>query len=383
MEAPRSTPSAHAPLARHGLASCDDHPLLAVWELTQACDLICAHCRACATPHRADDELDTTEGKHLLDSIAAMGTRLVVLTGGDPAKRADLVELVRHGSSRGLVMAVTPSGTELTTRSLLEELKAAGLARLAVSVDGPGEQVHDAFRGVQGSFAHSVRILEIARELGLPTQVNTSLHPGNVLDLGAMAEFVGKMGAVLWGVFAVVPTGRATDALSMGAEGLERALEELADLADRAPFDVKTTAAPHFRRILMARHAPRPSLGVLRDVDADGVVHGPRGITDGVGFLFVSHRGDVFPSGFLPISAGNIRETDVATIYRDSPLFRDLRDLGKLGGKCGACPFKRICGGSRARAYALLGDPLAEDPHCAYLPRGYTGRPRLSLPVLP
>lgn len=383
MEAPPSTTHDDAPLARRGQVAFDDHPLLAIWELTQACDLVCAHCRACATPHRAADELDTTEGKHLLDRIAAMGTRLVVLTGGDPAKRLDLVELVRHGSSIGLAMAVTPSGTHLTTRALLEELKAADLARLAVSVDGPNAAIHDAFRGVSGSFADSVRILETANELGLATQVNTSLHPGNMDDLVAMADFVGAVGSSLWSVFAVVPTGRATDALSLGAARLERALEALADLADRLPYDVKTTAAPHFRRISMSRRAARPSLGVLQDVDADGIVRGPRGITDGVGFLFVSHRGEVFPSGFLPLSAGNVRTTDVATVYRDSALFRDLRDVGKLKGKCGACPFKRVCGGSRARAYALLGDPLGEDPHCAYVPRGYTSRPRTSLTVLP
>ena len=358
-----------SPLERHGESSFEHHPLLAIWELTQACDLACAHCRACATTSRADDELDTDEGKHLLDRIHAMGTRLVVLTGGDPAKRPDLVELVRHGASVGLIMAVTPSGTALTTREVIEALKDAGLSRLAVSVDGPDAATHDAFRGVPGSFDESVRILETARSLGLATQVNTSLHPANIGKLGAMAELVARVGAVLWGVFAIVPTGRATASLLMGPKRLERALEELADIAATSPFDVKTTAAPHFRRVLLTRRAVRPALGVLRQVDDQGVVIGPRGITDGVGFLFVSHRGDVFPSGFLPLSAGNVRETDIADVYRHSPLFQDLRDLDKLSGKCGVCPFKRVCGGSRARAYAMTGDALGEDPLCAYVPK--------------
>ena len=366
-QAPRTS----APLDRQGANAFDHHPFLAIWELTQACDLVCAHCRACATPERSPRELDTAEGKRLLDRIAAMGTPLVVLTGGDPAKRPDLVELVRHGARAGLVMAVTPSGTGLTQRPLLEELKAAGLARLAVSVDGHDAATHDAFRGVTGSFADSVRILDEARAIGLSTQINTSLHAGNIDHLGEVAALVERVGASLWGVFALVPTGRASSSMFMGPKRLERALEELAEISLRAPFDVKTTAAPHFRRVLMARHATRASLGVLRDVDEAGVVKGPRGITDGVGFLFVSHEGDVFPSGFLPLSAGNVRDTDVGELYRDAPLFRALRDLDRLGGKCGACPFKRVCGGSRARAFAMRGDPLAEDPLCSYVPRGW------------
>ncbi|MCC6649313.1 MAG: TIGR04053 family radical SAM/SPASM domain-containing protein [Polyangiaceae bacterium] len=375
--APRAYPGrvtdapAPTPLDRRGVNPFDHHPFLAIWELTQACDLVCAHCRASATPDRSSGELDTDEGRRLLDDIAAMGTPLVVLTGGDPAKRPDLVELVRHGAKAGLVMAVTPSGTSLTQRPLLEELKAAGLARLAVSVDGHDAATHDAFRGVAGSFDDSVRILETAREIGLETQVNTSLHGRNVGSLTEMAALVERVGAALWGVFALVPTGRASSSMLMGPRRLERILEQLADIAERAPFDVKTTAAPHFRRILMARHAKRASLGVLRDVDEHGVVQGARGITDGVGFLFVSHEGDVFPSGFLPLPAGNVRQTGVAEIYRDSPLFRSLRDLDQLGGKCGACPFKRVCGGSRARAFAMKGDALAEDPLCDYVPRGW------------
>jgi radical SAM protein with 4Fe4S-binding SPASM domain len=153
---------------------------------------------------------------------------------------------------------------------------------------------------------------------------------------------------------------------------METLLGELAELAEHAPFDVKTTAAPHFRRIQLERRVHGTPTGVLRDVDDEGQVRGPRGINDGAGFLFVSHRGDVFPSGFLPERAGNVREDRVADVYRHSPLFRSLRD-GALGGKCGACPFRRVCGGSRARAYAMTGDPLASDPLCAYVPKGWAG----------
>lgn len=352
-------------------APLDDHPFLAIWELTQACDLVCAHCRACATPDRDRDELDTEEGKRLLSRLAEVGVPLCVLTGGDPAKRPDLVELVEHGTRAGLTMAVTPSGTPLLDRPLLERLRDAGIARLAISIDGPDAASHDAFRGVEGSFGESLRILREARALGIPVQINTSIGPHNARALAAFAELCAEVSAVLWSVFFVVPTGRAGSSLLLGPKRVEALLDELAAISERASFDVKTTAAPHFRRVLMQHRAKRANLGVLQELDDDGTVIGPRGINDGLGFLFVSHRGDLFPSGFLPVSAGNVRRDDPIEIYRHHELFRRLRDADALGGKCGVCPFRRVCGGSRARAYATTGDVMAEDPLCAYVPKGW------------
>jgi radical SAM protein len=354
----------------------EDHPLLAIWETTQACDLACAHCRACATPHLDPRELTTAQGKRLLGAFAAMGTPLCVLTGGDPAKRPDLVELVEHGARLGLTMALTPSGTPLMTRELLAALKAAGLARVAVSVDGPAAAMHDAFRGVQGSYDESVRILRQARELGLATQINFTLSRASLGELQGMADLTREVGAAMLVVFVVIPTGRATSALTLSAEEIERALDELAQIGVDAPFQIKTTGAPQLRRILMQRSAKEVPTGLLRDVH-DGVARGPRGVTDGVGFLFVSHTGDVYPSGFLPVCAGNVKMENVGRLYRESPLFRALRDADSLGGKCGACPFRRVCGGSRARAHAATGDAMAEDPGCPYIPRGYSAAPRL------
>ncbi|MFO0672212.1 MAG: TIGR04053 family radical SAM/SPASM domain-containing protein [Polyangiaceae bacterium] len=349
----------------------DDHPLLVIWELTQACDLACVHCRASAVPSRDPRELDTAEGKRLLDSVAEMKTPLVVFTGGDPAKRDDLAELVRYGASLGLIMAVTPSGTGLFTGERLRELKDAGLARLAVSIDGPDATSHDAFRRVPGSFAHTLRILEEARALGIERQINTTIGAHNVERLDELAKLVGDVGAVLWSVFALVPTGRADEEQLISPERLEEALITLATMAEKAPFDIKSTAAPMYRRVLMERHAKVGPIGVIRDVDAEGNVKGPRGINDGVGMVFVSHRGDVYPSGFLPIRVGNVRETALPTLYRQSPLMKTLRDPDALTGKCGACPFKVVCGGSRARAFAMTGDPSGYDPSCAYVPRGF------------
>jgi radical SAM protein len=349
----------------------DDHPLIAIWETTQACDLVCRHCRACATPNLDPEELSTAEGKALLDSIHAMGTPLCILTGGDPAKRADLVELVAYGTKIGLTMALTPSGTPLMTRALIAALKDAGLARMAVSVDGPNAEVHDAFRGVAGSFDESMRILRQARELGIETQINFTLSRSSIRAVDAMAALAKDAGVDMFVVFLVIPTGRATSLLTLKPREVEAALERLAEIAKDAPFQVKTTGAPHFRRVLLSAKAKDVPIGLHRDVH-DGVVRGPRGITDGVGFLFVSHLGDIYPSGFLPLRAGNVRSHDLAAVYRDSPMFRRLRDADALGGKCGACPFRSACGGSRARAYAATGDFMAEDPACAYVPKGFT-----------
>jgi radical SAM protein len=340
-------------------------PFIVFWETTQACDLACRHCRACAVPQRSPDELTTAEGKRLLDDVRAMGTPLCVLTGGDPAKRPDLVDLVAYGTSIGLRMALTPSATPLVTRDLLTRLHAAGLARLAVSLDGAARRSHDLFRGVDGSYARTFEILHDAKELGLTTQVNTTVTRFNEHELDLIAGDLVNLGIELWSVFFVVPTGRACEADLLDPEDVERVLVRLAQLAERAPYDMKTTAAPMFRRVLLQRRHRRDTIVGL----SDGIGRSPRGVNDGQGVAFVSHRGDVMPSGFLPIVCGNVRDRPLPFIYRESPLFRELRDPDALRGKCGACEFKRVCGGSRARAYAMTGDPLTGDPACAYVPK--------------
>jgi radical SAM protein len=344
----------------------DDRPFIAIWEVTQACDLACEHCRACARPERDAGELSTEEGFALLDRFADAGVPLVVLTGGDPAKRTDLVALVTHAKSRNLRIGLTPSATPLVTDRLIDELKAVGLDRLAISIDGPDAATHDRFRGVTGSFEHALRILRHSRELGLGTQVNSTVHGGNITQLRAMADLVASLGSLLWSVFYVVPTGRAELRMLPSADAVEATLEELASIALAAPFAVKTTAAPHYRRILIERRdhgEQRLSSGV----------HGKQSdrVNDGRGFLFVSHLGHIYPSGFLPIDCGNVRAADPIAVYRDHPLFRALRDEDRLTGKCGVCPYRRVCGGSRARAFAVSGDVHASDPLCSYVPPGY------------
>lgn len=312
-----------------------------------------------------------------------MGCPLVVLTGGDPAQREDLVELVRYGAELGLRMALTPSATERTTRALIAALKEAGLARLAVSIDGASAAAHDAFRGVAGSFERSFEILRDARALALTTQVNTTVTPYNVDELETIAAMLEPLEIELWSVFFVVPTGRATSEDVLDPEQVESVLERLATLSERVKFDLKTTAAPHFRRVLLQRKARRDDIVGLRAHPAiDGISRAPRGVNDGQGIVFVSHEGEISPSGFLPIPCGNVRTHSIAEVYRGHPLFVQLRDPDQLQGKCLACEFRRVCGGSRARAWASSGDPLAEEPSCAYVPRGYEQKKRVSLPVV-
>ncbi len=344
----------------------DERPFIAIWETTQACDLVCKHCRACAQPARDPRELSTEEGFQLLDRFAAAHVPLVILTGGDPAKRPDLVELVDHGTRAGLHMGLTPSTTPLVTPELIERLAGAGLSRLAVSIDGPTPEVHDAFRGVVGSFDHSLRILSEARKCGIATQINTSVHAGSIGVLDDLAEVVERAGSVLWSVFFLVPTGRADARMLPTPSAVEVALHQLADIAERKPFAVKTTAAPHYRRVLIERKKAtgrRPEHGV----------HGQKSvrINDGRGFLFVSHRGEIFPSGFLPLRCGNVRDDDVIDVYREHPVFQSLRQPDELRGKCRPCEYRSVCGGSRARAYGLTGFYMESDPLCAYVPPGY------------
>lgn len=335
-------------------------PLVVIWEVTRACALACVHCRAEAIPRRHPGELTTGEGRRLIDRVAAFEPRkpLFVLTGGDPLRRRDVAELVRHGVARGLSVAMTPSGTAAVTRPRLEELRDAGLARIAISLDGSTAEAHDAFRRVRGSHRFTMRIVEDVRDLGLPLQINTTVSRQTVGDLPAIARTVERAGAVLWALFFLIPVGRATAEQGLAAPEIEEVLEWAAGLQGSVPFGIKTTEAPQYHRVLAQR-----GLGASPARGRAG-----RAVTDGNGFLFVDHLGAICPSGFLPLAAGNVRSDDLVEVYRDHPLFRSLRDPAALGGRCGRCEFRTRCGGSRSRAYAATGDPLAEDPGCAFEP---------------
>ncbi|MDG5777247.1 TIGR04053 family radical SAM/SPASM domain-containing protein [Haloarculaceae archaeon H-GB2-1] len=347
----------------------DERPFVLVWELTQACDLECKHCRAEAQPDRHPDELTTEEGKRLLEAAREFGDdQLVVFSGGDPLARDDLLELIAYGADLGLQMTLTPSGTSSLSREVVEDLADAGLRRMALSIDCGSAAAHDEFRQEPGSFEQTVAAARWANEAGLPLQINTTVCRETVDELPEVRDLVADLGAVLWSVFFLVPVGRGAVLDPISPDRAERVMDWLLDVSEDAPFGVKTTEAPHFRRVALERKADAAPEGAIPDD-----IGRRTGITAGNGFAFVSHVGDFYPSGFLPASAGNVRETNVVDLYRNSELFESLREGSSLKGKCGACPFKHVCGGSRSRAFAHTGDLLESDPLCPYVPDGYDG----------
>ena len=353
----------------------NERPFLAIWEVTQACDLACVHCRASAQPDRHPGELTTQEGKDLINQIASLEVPVFVLTGGDPIKRPDLFELIDYARKVGVRVSLTPSATPLLTREIIFKLKDAGLARLAVSLDGATAATHDAFRGMSGSFERTLNVIRWANEAGLPCQINTTFSRRNIGEIDALVALMESLKISLWSVFFLVPTGRGQLSDLLNADEFESIFARLHQLSRTASFDIKTTEAQHYRRYLLQQRVADRKSGIApatpTDRPADMIGRAPRGLNDGKGFVFISHTGEVFPSGFLPLTAGNVRQQSLASIYRDSPLFRQLRDTAQLAGKCGQCEFKEVCGGSRSRAYALTGDPMAEEPCCSYIPRGY------------
>ena len=345
----------------------DAAPFTIAWEVTRSCAYACLHCRADAQPRRDPGELSTEEGRRLIDQLAGFDTRpILVLTGGDPLMRRDLFDLAMHADRRGLRVALTPTATALATPGRMRAARQAGIRRIAFSVDAADAEVHDRFRGFAGSFARTIDGMARAHEEGLTLQVNTTVCGLNVDAITDLVPFLAEWGVVQWSVFFLVPTGRGATLPMLSPEEHERVLSWLHELSLKAPFDIKATAAPQYRRIVLQRQAGAPAGAGF--AFADGLDRPAKGANDGRGFMFISHTGEVMPSGFLPLSAGNVRHRDPVDIYRNAPLFRELRDPTVLKGKCGACEFREICGGSRARAYGVTGDHLAADPSCPYLP---------------
>ena len=360
-------------------ADYNQRPFLVIWEVTQACDLACKHCRASAQPLRHPQELTTDEGKRLIDKVAELQVPIFVFTGGDPVKRPDVYELIQHAVSRGVHPALTPSATPLLTRDVIFRLKEAGLARLAVSVDGSAPDIHDAVRGVAGTYTRTLDVVRWANEAGLPIQVHTTVSRHNAHDLDRLSRMLSDWQIVMWSVFFLVPIGRGKMEDLLTGEEFEQVFARLYELSKRVPFQIKTTEAMHYRRYLLQRNLAERS----SDCEATGSTEGrakavgwaTKRVNDGKGFVFVSHTGNVYPSGFLPLRGGNLREESLGHIYQESPVFQMLRDPKRLKGKCSACEFKEICGGSRARAFAVSGDVLAEEPCCTYQPRNYEPAP--------
>lgn len=344
-----------------------DAPARVYWELTRACDLACRHCRALAVRDRASDELTTEECLAVLHDLAAVKPAAphVIFTGGDPLKRPDLVALVRTASALGLGASVAPSATVSVTREAVQELRAAGVAAMSLSLDGPSAAHHDGIRGVLGCFGWTLVAAQIIVSAGIPLQINTLVTAETEPHLDEIAKLVARLGAARWSLFFLVGVGRGRVLRPLGSRECEQRLRWLAAQAGAWPFTAGTTEAPHFRRVLIQTMvaAGRTAAEIQASPAARGF-----GIRDGNGILFIAANGDVTPSGFLPLVGGNVRDTNPIAIYREAGLFRALREPSQFVGRCGICPYHAVCGGSRARAWAATGNALGEDPLCAWAP---------------
>lgn len=340
-------------------ADLNERPLLIFWEITRACALACKHCRATAQPKAHPDELTHDEALALIDQLAALKPPMLVLTGGDPMMRRDLPELIKAAADKGLNVALSPAATARLAHTDFHQLKNAGVNSMSLSLDGATQATHDSFRGVSDTFARTLDAAKRAKEAGLHLQINTTITKSTLSEFDAFVELMKDIRPDMWSVFLLVPTGRAAMDEMPTAEQVEEIWKKLADVSMQIGFGVKTTEGHHFRRMTM-QEARRQGVKQARTALPT---------RDGKGIMFISHTGDIQPSGFLPITAGNVRQDDVADIYRNHPLFTKLRDDNALTGKCGKCEYRSVCGGSRSRAYAVYGDAFAEDPLCCYQPQ--------------
>ena len=342
-------------------------PKLIYWELTRACDLACKHCRAEAIAERDPLELSTEEAKALLAELRAFGDPppQLVMTGGDPLKRPDFFELIRHGRSVGLPISVAPSGTPLLTSDAISALADNGVMSMSLSIDGSTAESHDRFRGVAGCFDTTMRAIHAVRAAAIPLQINTLVTPETMTELPGVFRLLRDLGIMRWSLFYLIATGRGRALREIRPSEAEALHNWIYDIVKTAPFAIKATEAPHFRRVAYMRMR-------LEGLDDAAIRQTPVGrgfgIRDGNGIMFISHTGDVYPSGFLPVVAGNVRQQSPVSLYRHSEIFTQLRDADQYAGKCGLCEFRWVCGGSRARAFAETGDPMGSDPLCAYRP---------------
>ncbi len=339
----------------------NERPFILFWEVTRACALACRHCRAIAQPRAHPDELTHEEALQLVDTIAELNPPMLVLTGGDPMMRRDIFELIERATARGLRVALSPAATPRLLHTDFARLRAAGVVSMSLSLDGATQETHDAFRGVPHTFERTLTAARAAMQAGIQLQINTSLTRSTLAEMDGFINLMKELRPDVWSVFVLVPTGRATCDELPGADEVEQVWQRLAALRAELPFAIKTTEGHHYRRVLMqaARQggpAPRHLIPTR----------------DGKGVVFISHTGDIQPSGFLPITAGNVRTDSLATVYRTHPLFVKLRDDNALGGKCGKCEYRRLCGGSRSRAYGTTGDMFAAEPLCNYIPVSMT-----------
>jgi AdoMet-dependent heme synthase len=367
-----ATPAQHSHSSHYAARDYAQTPLNIYWELTQACALACRHCRAGAVPFADPHELTTAEGMALIDQIREFGDPLphLILTGGDPLERRDLFDLIDRARAVGIGISITPAATTKLTREVLVRLREHGVEGLGLSLDGSAAERHDAIRGIPGTFERTLNALRWAGEMRMPVQVNTLASAETATDIPAIYELLKGYAISRWSLFFLISVGRGKVLQPLSPADGERLMEWIFETSRIAPFTVATTEAPSYRRVAIDRMRAQGMTG--EQMKRTGAYRG-FGIRDGHGVMFISHRGDICPAGFLPLPAGNVRHSHVTGVYRTSPVFRALHDPAHFQGRCGVCEYRVLCGGSRARAFAATGNPLAEDPFCPYQPHTQVG----------
>jgi len=339
-------------------------PRLIAWELTAGCNLSCVHCRGASTSSVPAGELTTDEAKHFIDEVSGLGKPILILSGGEPLTRPDVFEIALYGTDSGFRIVLATNGT-LLTPEIVGKLKEAGVQRLSISIDGADAISHDEFRGRPGAFERTLAGIEVLRKADFPFQINTTISSRNLEEIPRTFELAKKLGAVAYHVFFLVPTGRGEESDEVSPEDYESILNWLYDMQKEAKILLKATCAPHYFRVMRQRAKKE---GIEISVNTHSYEAMTKGCLGGTSFCFVSSVGDVYPCGYLPVVAGNIRKQPFRDIWENSEIFRKLRDPEELKGKCGICGYKTVCSGCRARAYAATGDYLDEEPYCVYSP---------------
>lgn len=362
---------------------------LVFWETTKACNLTCKHCRAVPQTCVGAHELQTPQALRLMDQIAEVGKPVLVLSGGEPLFRHDLFELGAYGVSLGFRMALATNGTLIDDR-VARRIADTGFSRVAISLDGANPATHDVFRGLPGSHARALNGVRALRDAGVSVQINSTIAKHNVTELPALLDLALGVGADALHLFMLVPVGCGLElapTAMLPADEYERVLHWFDEQSKTCPIDLKATCAPHYYRIRAQRLEDERRDGDFsgtfiapgtRAKAAPTLLHGgghgqhlsamTRGCLAGTAVCFISNVGEIYPCGYLPVSAGDTKKTSFAEIWNSSPMFNELRDYDTLQGKCGECRYDSICGGCRARAYAATGSYLAEEPFCTYQP---------------
>lgn len=393
-------------------------PRLIFWELTKGCNLRCIHCRATATELSSPLDLPTAKAKEIIEQIAAYASPILVLSGGEPLYRRDVFELARFASDRGIRVALATNGT-LVTKDVAQRIADAGVKRVSISLDGADAETHDTFRGIPGAFEAAIYGLRNLKQLGMQVQINMTIARHNAAQLPAVLDLAKGIGADALHTFLLVPVGCGVDIAAeqmVDPEEYERMLHWFYDRSLEGGVELKATCAPHYFRVVRQRRAAERkqsgygahsaqlspeaigpaemmmpgSTGIIinknRELGGMPAAHGhpgghpgsghpdgmsamTKGCLAGTGVCFVSHEGEVFPCGYLPTKAGDLRSQSFREVWENSVIFEQLRDPGNLKGKCGCCEFRNVCMGCRARAFAATGDMMDEEPFCVYQPK--------------